>query len=378
MIGLVLTGGGARAAYQVGALRALADLTSTGRHGARPFQIVAGVSAGAINGAAIAAHVHDFPRAARDLWAMWTMLTPDCIYRTDVRSLSRTGRRWLREISLGGLFGAIGINHLLDTAPLRRLLEARLETERVADRIADGTLHGFAITATNYATGTAISFFDGAPGIVPWQRSTRLGRRAAIGVQHVMASSAIPVFFPPIALDGTFYGDGCVRVSAPLSPAIHLGADRVVAIGIRYHRSDEEAVRLNHQPHAEPPTISEIAGVLLNAVFLDALEHDLERTERINRTVALIPPDRSSEQPLRQVPVLALRPSEDLGRLAAQQFDRFPSALRYLLSGIGAKGASGWDLVSYLAFEPVYIQRLLDLGYRDTMRRADEVQAFFA
>jgi NTE family protein len=376
--GLVLTGGGARAAYQVGALRALADLTASGPHPLNPFRVIAAVSAGSVNGTAIAARANDFPRAVRELWALWSTLTPDTIYRTDPRSLSSIGTGWLRDLSLGGLLGARGINHLLDTAPLRRLLSARLEDERIAERIADGSLRGVACTATNYATGTAVTFFDGVPEILPWQRSTRIGVRSHIGVDHVMASSAIPIFFPPVRLAGTWYGDGCVRMSAPIGPAIHLGADRVVAIGIRYQRTDIEALQINLREHDDEPVLSDIAGVLLNAVFLDALEADLERVQRINRTLALIPPGQAVHQPLRSVPVLALRPSEDLGRLAAQQYDRFPRTLRYFLSGIGATGRSGWDLVSYLAFEPVYIKRLLDLGYRDTMRRADEVRVFCA
>lgn len=377
-IGLVLTGGGARAAYQVGALRAIADLTSGGVRGMRPFQVVTGVSAGAVNSTAIASRTNDFPRAARELWSLWSTLTPDAIYRTDTKSLAAISGSWLRDVSLGGLVGVQGINHLLDTAPLRRLLEARLEAERIPDRIADGSLRGVATTATNYATGTAISFFDGAAELIPWQRSTRIGVRTRIGVEHVLASAAIPIFFPPVSIANTWYGDGCVRMSAPLSPAIHLGAERVVAIGIRYLRTDIEALQLNQEAHAEQPTLSEIAGVLLNAVFLDALEADLELVERINRTIELIPSEHASRQPLRPVPVLALRPSQDLGRLAAQQYDRFPRALRYFLSGIGATGRNGWDLVSYLAFEPVYIKRLLDLGYKDTMQRSEEVQAFFA
>jgi NTE family protein len=375
-LGLVLTGGGARAAYQVGALRAIADLA--GARGARLFQVVSGVSAGAVNSAAIAARADDFPRATRELWGMWSTLTPDLVYRTDLRSLSHIGSRWLRDVSLGGALGlgASGVNHLLDTRPLHRLLQARLPIERIPARIADGSLHALAITATNYATGTSVTFFDGVPGIVPWQRSTRIGVRQALSVEHVLASAAIPLFFPPVRVAGAWYGDGCVRMSAPLSPAIHLGAERLIAIGIRYQRTDLEVLALNRERRADEPTLSDLAGVLLNAVFLDALDGDLERVERINRTLALIPDGSAQQQPLRPVPVLALRPSEDLGRLAAQQYEHLPSTLRYFLSGLGATGDRGWDLVSYLAFEPVYIRRLLDLGYRDTIARGDEVRAF--
>jgi NTE family protein len=376
-LGLVLTGGGARAAYQVGALRAIGDLVAVrGERAARLFQVVSGVSAGAVNGAAIAARADDFPRAARDLWGMWSTLTPDLVYRTDLGSLSHIGSRWLRDVSLGGRLGGNGINHLLDTRPLHRLLQARLPIERIPARIADGTLRAIAITATNYATGTSVTFFDGVSGLVPWQRSTRIGVRQAITVEHVLASAAIPLFFPPVRVGGAWYGDGCVRMSAPLSPAIHLGAERLIAIGIRYQRTDLEVLALNSESRADEPTLSDLAGVLLNAVFLDALDGDLERVERINRTLALIPDGSAQQQPLRPVPVLALRPSEDLGRLAAQQYEHLPSTLRFFLAGLGATGDRGWDLVSYLAFEPVYIRRLLDLGYRDTMQRGDEIRAF--
>jgi NTE family protein len=370
--GLVLTGGGARAAYQAGALRALAELL--GPH--HTFPVIAGVSAGAINAAALAARAGDFRSAAHELCGLWAGLQPESVYRTDVRSLARIGSRWIRDIAGGGLLGRSGVNHLLDTSPLRGLLTARLGLERLPARLADGSLRGLAVTATSYATGTALSFFDGAPDLQPWARSTRIGVRETITLDHVMASAAIPVFFPPVTLRGSSFGDGCVRMSAPLSPAIHMGADRIIAIGIRFRRPTEEVVALNAPRPAAPPRLSDIAGLLLNAVFLDSLETDLERVNRINRTLALVAPGRRDELALRPVPVLALQPSQDLGKLAAQQYSEFPRTLRHLLAGIGATGDNGWDLVSYLAFEPVYLGRLLDLGYADTMARAREVEAF--
>jgi len=373
-IGLVLTGGGARAAYQVGALRALAEILGQ----RSPFQIVTGVSAGAINGCAIAARAHQFGEASHALWEMWESLEPDSIYRTDPRSLAETGGMWIRDVAGGGRIGSTRINYLLDTAPLRQLLETNLELGQLQARYRDGSLHGCAVTATNYGTGTAMTFFDGAPEIARWQRTTRLGVREPITVDHVLASSAIPVFFPPVRLRDGFYGDGCVRMTAPLSPAIHLGADRIVAIGIRYHRSDDQTLALNQQPLVSMPSLSDIAGLLLNAVFLDSLESDLERVQRINRTLALILPAQGATQPLRRIPVLALRPSEDLGQLAGKQYSQFPRTLRYLLAGIGATEDRGWDLISYLAFEPIYLRRLLELGYEDTLRRRDEVVQFFA
>lgn len=372
-IGLVLTGGGARAAYQVGALRGLAKVLG---EPSAPFQIVTGVSAGAINGCALAARANTFSDAVRDLCELWSSLEPDSIYRTDLRGVGPVGASWIRDILTGGHVGETRINYLLDTTPLRQLLEKRLALEQVVERFRDGSLHGCAVTATNYATGTALTFFDGAAEIVPWQRSTRLGIREPLTIEHVLASAAIPIFFPPIALRGSYYGDGCIRMNAPLSPAIHLGADRIVAIGIRYFRTTEQTLVLNQPLDGTKPSIADIAGLLLNAVFLDSIEGDLERLERINRTLALLP--SGTTQPLRHVPVLALRPSEDIGRMAAQQYTQLPATLRYLLSGIGATADRGWDLVSYLAFEPIYIRRLVELGYQDTLARHREIEQFFA
>jgi NTE family protein len=373
-IGLVLTGGGARAAYQVGALRAIAEIT---RAAACPFNILVGVSAGAINSVSVGMRADDFTGAVEALTATWRSLTPDRVYRTDVRSLARIGSRWARDLTSGGLFGSTGINHLLDTTPLYELLEERLTLDRLPEHIRAGRLHGVAVSATNYLTGTAVTFFDGDPIIEPWTRSMRVGRREALRVAHVMASSSIPVFFPPIRVGNAFFGDGCVRLTAPLSPAVHMGADRIVAIGIRYARPADQTRELNRTAFERALPPAEIAGVLLNAIFLDSLESDLERLERVNRTVGHLSAEEQRRYELRRIPVLALRPSLDLGRLAAHQYDRFPLSLRFLLKGIGAAGGRGWDLLSYLAFEPVYVGMLMELGYRDTLARSDEVRAFF-
>jgi len=377
ILGLVLTGGGARAAYQAGALRALAEIADFDR---TPFRVLAGVSAGAINAAYLATQADDFRAATRNLWALWHDLDSSRVYRTDVARLTTIGTRWLRDLSLGGVLGAGTINFLLDTTPLHAYLGERLAIGRIAEHLASGRLRGLAVTATNYLTGTAVSFFDGAADIRPWVRSSRIGVRTTIGREHVLASAAIPLFFPPVKVGGVPYGDGCVRMSAPTSPAIHLGADKLIAIGIRYARTGEQTVLLNEQLRADKVSLAEIAGVLLNAVFLDSLEADLELLARINQAVTFVPAADLPRMPdqLRPLAALALRPSQDLGRLAADQYDSFPRTLRYLLRGIGATGASGWDLLSYLAFEPAYVDRLLELGYRDTMAREAEIAAFLA
>jgi NTE family protein len=373
--GLVLTGGGARAAYQVGALSALAEICGGDRS---PFQILSGVSAGAINAVSVASGADEFPLAVTRLAQVWRTLTPDRVYRTDARHLVGIGSRWLRDLSAGGLLGSSRINYLLDTAPLRELLASTIPISRLAPHFRSGLLRGVAVSTTSYATGLAVTFFDGARDVQEWFRSTRIGVRHRLRLPHVLASSAIPIFFPPVKIHGHYYGDGCVRLHTPLSPAIHLGAQRILAIGVHPVPAVELPPERARAPRHDRLPPSEIAGVLLNAVFLDAIEEDLERLERINRTVALLPPEQrgTAAQPLRAIPTLVLRPSQDLGTLAADQYGRFPRMLRYLLKGIGANGETGSDLLSYLAFEPEYVGRLMDLGRSDTLRRRVEIEAF--
>lgn len=371
-IGLVLTGGGARAAYQVGALRAIVDVV-----GDRcPFDVVAGVSAGAINSAAVAVSVDEFGFGMARLESTWRTLAPERVFRTDLPTLAQNATGWLLQLGGGGCVPP-DYNALLDTAPLRELLGSALQVRRIREHIAAGRLRGAAVTATSYHTGAAISFFDAGPEARPWTRIGRIGRRVELTIDHVLASAAIPLFFPPVTVDGVPFGDGCIRLTAPLSPAVHLGAERIIAIGIR-----SEDVPGDLPPAGLPPgpspTPAEIAGVLLDAVFLDSLDNDAERLQRINGTLATLSAEQRARlaQPLRQIPLLVLRPSVDLGQLAVEQYRELPWGLRYLLRGIGADGARGWELVSYLAFEPIYVTRLIDLGYHDTLARRAELETF--
>lgn len=376
MLGLVLTGGGARAAYQAGVLRGIAEIEKLERVS---FDIVTGVSAGAINGVALAAAAdEDLGAFTERLWRLWEQLHIDRVFRTDPLSLLGIGTRWLRDLSLGGMLGAAKSNFLLDTAPLREMLGELVRFERLEQHIASQRLHGVAVSATNYMTGTAVTFFDGHSSIQPWFRSTRIAARERITLDHVMASSAIPIFFPPARVAGSWYGDGCIRLTAPLSPAIHLGADKVLAIGIRHFRPQTITEQLNRTVFDERVSLVNVVGVLLNAVFLDSLEADHERMERINRTVAALSDDARAAHPdkLRVIPVLAVKPSKDLGSLASEQFARFPRSLRHLLKGLGASADTGWDLLSYLAFDTAYTRRLLELGRQDALAMKDELSAF--
>ncbi len=376
LLGLVLTGGGARSAYQVGAVQAIAHLAGPGP---MPFRVLAGISAGAINAVALGSGADDFQNTAERLAKSWSSLTPGRVYKTGAFGLARIGTRWILDLSAGGVIGRSGINYLLDSSPLREFLEREIPMGRMRRHLKSGLLRGVAVSATNYQTHLGVSFFEGAPDIAPWTRSSRMGVRARILLEHVMASASIPVFFPPIRIGGNYYGDGCVRMPYPMSPAIHLGADRILAISVRYLRppGDVRAPEPNGR-RADWMPVSEIAGVLLNAVFLDSIDSDFERMERINRTLAAVPRERLGRLGLdvRPISALVLRPSQDLSLMAADEYGRFPGMLRYLLKNIGATGTTGEDLLSYLAFEPVYIKRAMELGFADTMARRDEIEAF--
>ena len=374
-IGLALTSGGARSAYQAGALRAIAEITQAST---LPFTFLSGVSAGSINSTYLACNAENFPDAADKLSRFWCNLRPSDVFLTDNLTLTRTGFSWLSDLSLGGWLGKSHGKSLLITSPLEKLLKEKLDLGALKANLKSGLVQGIAITATNYHSGTAVTFFDGHHTIQPWNRSTRIAVRAQLTVGHVMASSAIPVFFPAIKINNTYYGDGCVRMNTPMSPVIHMGADRVLAIGVRHERSMEKVADMNQARSPAYPRLAEISGVLLNAMFLDALEEDVERMSRINQTISLIPEELRKTNPskLRPVPVMILRPSRDLGRLVADAMKEFPFAVRHLLSGLGAKEESGWDFLSYLAFDSAYTAKLVDLGYEDTIRQKHVLSKF--
>jgi NTE family protein len=388
--GLVLTGGGARAAYQAGALKGVTEILAAravplsqeggGLKDVLPFPVIAGISAGAINAAFLAARAASFSGATAQLCGLWDALSIDQVLDTDVLALSRVGLRWIRDLSLGGLFGHSQSNHLLETTPLKHFIGSHINFKEIQNNIYSGILNGVALSVTNYRTGTAISFFDGEPGIQPWLRSSRIGLRTKLVIEHVLASAAIPGLFAPVRIGHTFYGDGGIRMTSPLSPAIHLGADKILAIGIRYARSDEYTLEINQTQKMSHVSAADISGVLLNAAFLDTLESDIERMDRINQTLALMPEElrKNHPQKLRSIPILTIRPSIDLGTLASEQFHLFPRILRYLLKGIGASDQQGWDLLSYLAFDKTYTGCLLDLGYRDALAMEEEILEFFS
>jgi len=372
---IVLTGGGARAAYQAGVMRGLYEVVHEDKS---LFEIITGTSAGAINAVYLAANSSDWDIATHQLWDLWAHLTPQDIFDLGALSIGKLGSKWLAGATFGGLAPkGSGVNHLLDTAPLRRLLEREIDFNSLNKLIAAGQVQGFGVSTTNYYSGSTVVFHNTAKEMEDWARTDRFSVRTDITVEHIMASSAIPMFFPPEPIGESWYGDGCLRQTTPLSPAIHLGAEKIIAIGIRaphpHERQRELAFNANRNP-----SIGQIAGVLMNAVFLDAMESDVERLSRVNQTLYHL--DRQKREDhfsaLRPIPILMLRPSQDLGAMTAQLGKRMPPMLSYLLKGIGVTGNEGLDLLSYLAFDKSYSLPLLDLGRQDTLARADEIKAF--
>ena len=368
---LVLAGGGARAAYQVGVLKALREMLPDPR--VNPFPIIAGTSAGAVNAGALACHADDFGHAVDNLIEVWRHFEPRHVYRADFAGVFANSSRWLFGLFFGAWLRDKRIS-LLDNRPLAALLERKLEFDRIATNIAGGSLDALAISCSGYTSGQSCSFFEGAPHLGGWKRSQRVGLRTRIRVEHLMASAAIPFIFPAQKLNREFFGDGSMRQIAPVSPALHLGADRVVVIGTAKIRNDApDRTRGDHYP-----TLAQVAGHVMNSIFLDSLAVDIERLERINRTISAVPPARLREMglTLHHVDVLVMTPSEPLDVIALRHVRSLPAPIRFLMRTIGAMRRGGANLASYLLFEQGYCQELITLGYHDTMKRREEVEAF--
>lgn len=366
--GLVLTGGGARGAWQAGVLAAIAEWRD---RPTLPFPLLSGTSAGSINAAYLAARADDFPAAGRGLVRMWSELRPNRVFRTDTASMAKIGASWLADLGLGGVFGSGRGKALLDTTPLRGLLGEVFDAEATRRHLASGALDGLAFSATRYDTGMGMAFYAARRQVAPWERRTRLSMATRLEVEHALASSAIPIFFPAVFVENAWYGDGCVRMHTPLSPAIHLGATHLLALGVQ-HPPGTSRVRADSYPSK-----AQTAGLLLDALFMDALDADVERATRINRTLSLLGEQaRSAASPLRPLDVLLLQPSQDLGGLGRDALSELPAFLRHMLKGLGASAEEGWELVSYLAFDPAYTRPLIDAGRADAEARKDEILAF--
>jgi len=369
---LVLPGAGARAAYQVGVLKAVAALLP--KHAPNPFAIISGTSAGAINGAVLAGRADHFERAIGEMEHVWANFRAHQVYKTDNWTMLKSSLHWLAAIVLGGL-GVDNPISLLDNSPLRELLKRDVRFARIAHAIDRGDLEALAVTASAYTSARSVTFFQARESIQGWSRVRRIGRAQKINLDHLMASAAVPFAFPPVRIGGEYYGDGSMRHRAPLSSAIHLGADRMLVIGVRDERPDPEPAA-DRDP--DLPSFAHLAGYMLDTLFMDGLYTDLERLARINRILEDTGAARIQGPlgTLRPLHALVIVPKDDIRAVAARHVNELARGVRMLLQGLGARNRSGMQLVSYMLFESGYTRELIDMGYRDACAMEDELRAF--
>jgi len=365
---LILPGGGARGSYQVGVLKAINEITGSGQN---PFPVICGTSAGAINAAVLASHAHEFTIGVERLEQFWSSMVCSRVYRTDAWTVLKTGLQWALSLSLGGRV----VPHpksLLDNQPLRAFLDRALHLDGIAEAIRQDALRGLSITASGYTCAAAISFYEAAGDVEPWSRARRHGRPAKIDSSHLLASAALPLIFPAERVGNEFFGDGGMRMLAPLSPAIHLGASRLMVITTRDENPDP--------PPSEPvpyPSLGEVGGYLLDTIFMDTLNADLNRLKRVNQTLELLSPDQLRESGQKPIESMVIRPSRDLREVTHQHMGEIPRAVRTLLRALGGWGKD-WRMASYLLFESVYCQELMRIGYQDGMSQREEIKEFLS
>ena len=367
-VGLILTGGGARAAYQVGVLRAVSAMLPKGVR--NPFPVICGTSAGAINATSLAVSARNFHEGVRLLVEVWENFHVNQVYRSDPIGMLYNSVRVLASLLLNR-HSAIS---LLDDSPLTKLLGHRLPFRGIQKSIKSGALHALGITAWGYTSGQSVTFYQGAENITPWDRKRRVGISTNIGVEHLAASSAIPFLFPAMKINREYFGDGSMRQLAPISPALHLGAERILVIGVH----DTKNAQPDRVKIVGYPPMAQIAGHVMNSIFLDSLDVDLERLQRINEIIQLIPRGtlENSSMQLRPIKSMVISPSEEINKIAEQYAHTLPLTMRLAYRAIGAMGRDGSTLLSYLLFEKPFCQALIKLGHQDTMSHKSEILQF--
>ena len=372
--GLILSGGGARAAYQVGVLAGIAELLPAGA--GNPFPVIVGTSAGAINAVTLASGATHFGDAVQRLTHFWQHFRSHLVLRSDWPGVLRQASRFVGH-SLLGLGRQVPVA-LLDSSPLRSLLQAHLDLDGIDQSLAAGQLQAIAVTAFGYESGQAVTFYQGGGAIEPWLRHRRIGVPTALSVDHLLASSAIPLLFAPVRLGDEYFGDGAVRQSAPISSALHLGASRVLVVGVSGNPQRPAPLsRTGRVFSGRQPSLAQIGGHMLNSTFIDSLEDDIELLQRLNHLSHVLPSHLDARRlGLAPIDVLVVAPSQPLDEIAARHRRELPAPLRVFLRGPGATRTSGAGVLSYLLFEASYCSELIELGRRDALAKRRELVQF--
>jgi NTE family protein len=363
---LVLPGGGARGAFQVGVLKAIAEIVP--RDSANPFHIISGTSAGAVNSVVLSSRAHRFRTAVAELERVWGHFRCHHVYKTDRLTMLKSSLHWMVGLALGGWL--VGMpKSLLDNSPLRDLLRRNVHFPRIRDAIENGHLAAAAVTAAGYASARSTTFFEAAASESGWRRTRRVGKNTELNLDHLMASIAVPMVFPPVRIGKEYFGDGAMRQATPLSPVVRLGADRILVIGMR-----DETGGVEPETVGDPPSFGQIAGYMLDTLFMDGLYSDLERVTRINDMLDSMPDATPVAESIgyRSIDTMLIVPSKDLQEIARKHRAELPFAIRALLRGVGGEN----KLLSFLMFERAYTRELIKLGYRDAIKVKDQLRAF--
>lgn len=367
VVGLVLPGGGARGAYQAGALQAIAEIVVGSGN---PFPVIMGASVGAINAMALATHASQFKTGVSRIVDLWSTLTTDQVYRTDFSTVMKGGAQWIASLTPASALGIPRPRAIFDNTPLAELLRDKIDLTGIGKAIDSGALRAVGVTASSYDRARAITFFQGIEGLEGWTRVRRDGVAVRLEIDHILASAALPLIFAARRIDNEYFGDGSLRLTSPLSPAIHCGADRILVIGVR--DAKPQSLREGATSY---PSLGTLSGYLLDMIFMDNLDADIERARRVDHTLSLLSQEHRVATQLRDVDVLMVQPSRDVRDIAREHAHEMPWTIRMLLKRLGVWGRD-WRLPSYLLFEPGYCGALIRLGYGDTMARREEIAQF--